>query len=43
MRLLRIAYWFLTGGLVGFGFVGLLSIGLPFLIVGVGDVHHWVS
>ncbi len=32
----RIAYWFLTGGLVGFGLVGLLSIGLPFLIVGLG-------
>ncbi|HZS79776.1 MAG TPA: hypothetical protein VFA41_24410 [Ktedonobacteraceae bacterium] len=29
-------YWLLTGGLVSFGFLGILSIGLPFLLVGIG-------
>ncbi|HVF53365.1 MAG TPA: hypothetical protein VNC78_07115 [Actinomycetota bacterium] len=29
------ALWFLWGALMGFGFLGVLSIGLPFLIVGV--------
>ncbi len=31
---LRWLYWFVTGGLMGFGLIGLLSIGLPFLFVG---------
>lgn len=29
-------YWIIAGGLIGFGFIGILSIGLPFLIVGLG-------
>jgi hypothetical protein len=28
-------YWIITGMLIGFGFIGILSIGLPFLIVGL--------
>lgn len=29
-------YWLLTGGLVSFGLLGILSIGWPFLLVGCG-------
>lgn len=29
-------YWIISGGLMGFGFIGILSIGLPFLLVGLG-------
>ncbi len=32
---LRWLYWLITGGLMGFGLIGLLSIGLPFLFVGL--------
>jgi hypothetical protein len=28
-------YWAVTGGLIAFGFLGLMSIGLPFLLVGL--------
>lgn len=28
-------YWLVTGALMGFGFVGMFSIGLPFLVVGM--------
>ena len=27
-------YWVLTGALIAFGFLGLMSIGLPFLLIG---------
>ena len=30
-----IAYWALTVFLIGFGFLGILSIGLPFLLLGI--------
>jgi hypothetical protein len=33
--ILRLAYWLLTGGLLGFGLIAILSIGAPFLLVGV--------
>jgi hypothetical protein len=36
MGIRRLMYWVIAGGLIGFGFIGILSIGLPFLIVGVG-------
>lgn len=32
----RVLYWMLAGSLIGFGLISLLSIGLPFLLVGVG-------
>jgi hypothetical protein len=35
-RRLMYWYWVIAGGLVGFGFIGILSIGLPFLLVGLG-------
>jgi len=28
-------YWIITGGLIGFGLLGALSIGLPFLLLGL--------
>lgn len=28
-------YWLVTGALVGFGFIGSFSIGLPFLVIGM--------
>lgn len=28
-------YWLVTGATLGFGFIGILSIGLPFLVVGL--------
>ena len=31
----RIGYWLLTGALIGFGLIGILSIGAPFLLLGV--------
>jgi hypothetical protein len=34
-RVLRPAYWLLTGALVGFGLIAILSIGAPFLLVGL--------
>jgi hypothetical protein len=30
----RIVYWLLTGALLGFGFIAILSIGAPFLLLG---------
>jgi hypothetical protein len=40
-------YWIISGGMIGFGFIGILSIGLPFLLVGVGmlvvGVTRWRS
>jgi hypothetical protein len=32
----QVLYWLLTGALIGFGFIGIFSIGLPFLVVGLG-------
>lgn len=32
---LRILYWIITGALMGFGLIGLMTIGAPFLIVGL--------
>ena len=31
----RVAYWFVAGALIGFGCISILSIGLPFLLLGV--------
>ena len=31
----RIGYWLLTGALIGFGMIGILSIGAPVLLLGV--------
>ena len=31
----RIIYWLLTGAFIGFGLIGILSIGAPFLLLGV--------
>jgi hypothetical protein len=31
----RLLYWIATVGLIGFGFLGMLSIGRPFLLVGL--------
>jgi hypothetical protein len=30
----RVIYWLLTGALLGFGFIAILSIGAPFLLLG---------
>ena len=30
----KILYWSITGGLLGFGLVGIMTIGLPFLVLG---------
>jgi hypothetical protein len=34
-RRIMYIYWIVTGGLLGFGVLGLLSIGLPFLLLGL--------
>ncbi|WIG60438.1 MAG: hypothetical protein OJF49_003186 [Ktedonobacterales bacterium] len=31
-------YWLLTGAALGFGFIGILSIGLPFIALGLGMI-----
>ena len=31
----RVIYWLFTGALLGFGFIGILSIGAPFLLLDV--------
>jgi hypothetical protein len=46
MRTRRPLYWALAGSLMGFGFIGILSIGSPFLLLGLGLVifgliRHW--
>lgn len=33
--LARAAYWFVAGGLIGFGVIGILSIGAVFLLLGL--------
>jgi hypothetical protein len=35
---LRLAYWLVTGALLGFGLLGILTIGVPILLVGVALV-----
>ena len=42
MAALQLFYWFLAGALVGFGVIGILSIGLPFLLVGCGLVIYGI-
>lgn len=34
-RRIMYGYWIITGGLIGFGVIGILSIGLPFLLLGL--------
>jgi hypothetical protein len=34
-RRIMYGYWLMTGGLIGFGVIGILSIGLPFLLLGL--------
>jgi len=34
MSIGRILYWLLTGALLGFGYIAILSIGFPFLLLG---------
>lgn len=34
----QILYWALAGALMGFGVIGILSIGFPFLLLGLGLV-----
>ena len=36
----RVLYWLVTGALIGFGFIGILSIGWPFLLVGLAMVVY---
>lgn len=38
MQTRRILYWALAGALMGFGYIGILSIGFPFLLLGLGLV-----
>jgi hypothetical protein len=33
--MLRVLYWFVAGGLIGFGVIGILSIGAPFILLGL--------
>lgn len=33
--LLRALYWFVSGGVIGFGVIAILSIGAPFLLLGL--------
>lgn len=35
MSIRRAGYWFMTGTLIGFGGIGILSIGLPFIVLGI--------
>ncbi len=35
-------YWLLAGALMGFGLIGILSIGFPFLLVGCGLVMYGI-
>ncbi len=32
---MKVLYWAVAGGFVGFGLIGILSIGYPFLVIGV--------
>jgi hypothetical protein len=35
MSIGRTLYWLLTGALIGIGYIAILSIGFPFLILGL--------
>jgi len=35
-------YWIVAGALIGFGVIGILSIGLPFLLIGLGMVVYGI-
>ncbi|HEX2728976.1 MAG TPA: hypothetical protein VHM16_04425 [Rubrobacteraceae bacterium] len=35
MRRVEVLYWTITGAMMGFGLIGLMTIGFPFLIVGL--------
>ena len=48
MRMWQLSYWVMAGGLIGFGLIGILSIGFPFLLVGLamviyGVIRRWVD
>jgi hypothetical protein len=38
----RLFYWLVAGALTGFGVIGILSIGFPFLLAGLGMVIYGV-
>lgn len=38
MSIGRVLYWLLTGALIGFGVIAILSIGFPLLLLGIGLV-----
>lgn len=38
----QLFYWLLAGALIGFGVIGILSIGFPFLLVGCGLVIYGI-
>jgi hypothetical protein len=38
----RFFYWMVAGALIGFGAIGILSIGLPFLFIGLGMVTYGI-
>ena len=50
---MKVLYWAIAGGFVGFGLIGILTIGYPFLVVGVimtvlgaikiGPRHAWAA
>lgn len=42
MAALQLFYWLLAGALIGFGLIGILSIGFPFLVVGCGLVIYGI-
>lgn len=35
MRWVGVLYWVVTGAIIGFGLIGLMTIGFPFLIIGL--------
>lgn len=39
----RLFYWMVAGALTGFGVIGIFSIGLPFLLIGLGMVIYGVA
>jgi len=38
----QVFYWLLAGALIGFGLIGILSIGFPFLLVGCGMLIYGI-
>lgn len=43
MRAWQILYWLIGGVLMGFGIIGILSIGFPFLLLGIGLVAFGIA